>query len=124
MEVERYSRLERSSSRSDVQMGCLVGLIKSEGESPSTFPPPPPAAERERWRRPHSQNVTVIEEATVHSKVKAAESSLVMLKRRVGMGVGKTGREIGLELVSQTKAEGRCVWWERVKNIGKGEIGI
>ena len=40
------------------------------------------------------------------------------------MGVGKTGREIGLELVSQTEAEGRCVWWERVKNIGKGEIGI
>ena len=27
------------------------------------------------------------------------------------MGVGKTGREIGLELVSQTEAEARCVRW-------------
>ena len=40
------------------------------------------------------------------------------------MGVGKTGREIGLELVSQTEAQARCAWWERVKNTGKGEIAI
>lgn len=68
--------------------------------------------------------LTVIEEATVHSKVKAAGSNLVLLKRRVVIGVGKTGWEIGLELVSQTEAEARCVRWERVKNTGKGEIAI
>ena len=114
MELEQYS-LERSSSpRSDVQMGCLIGRfnLSPRERVPPTFPPPPPAArKRHRWRRPRSQNVTVIEEATVHSKVKAAGSNLVLLKRRVVMGVGKTGREIGLELVSQTEAEARCVRW-------------